>query len=634
MTSSKDTIQETIFPEAKQAEEIARLAQQEMSEKQQAFFNFQKEELEINRERGERVQENTARYDADSDRLGEAFRNAPQASWSQYQALDAGHKKDQRAALLRYSNTGLVITAEHKQQIERNTAHYNNQMLEIERRFKANRLAVVQKYQRIRERREEEAAKMLYERVVRQAWDTCDESIRQAKNHLAVHSKAAHVAAVQETNAEVEKFHQARLAVREESYLMLAEAVGLDGITDDIWSYVSKHHKYASVQPLLGYTDLRLALAEAVKSGKNSSLIDNFYSVTSDDENIDVSELEAKIQSLDLAATSQLFKHECVFMAAPAVLEKNKLYIDLKKNSVSCTLLSPYGDVMSKLYTKDSMVAGESLKAAFQRGNMREYIQKESLYFVMDINYGTPAGTFDAFTSLIDTQKGFKAHVMNTIVSYNRELARFHCFDSLKLCKKHLSCSSDRGHLILEETPLYQLREPHNKMTSDIGKRYRAECEVLEKACEQAILEAEALRDDAGREAAIDTSDRVSSETDSKQEVVVDESAFSPVGVETQLISPLAPQVQAKAEAKSKRRADRMGFFEANKFERKPINFKLDGIEEDETSEIVVLDETPSAFDRVEEKTEIGKISGSYEHAEIDEDDPEISRLLGGMGLT
>ncbi len=52
-------------------------------------------------------------------------------------------------------------------------------------------------------------------------------------------------------------------------------------------------------------------------------------------------------------------------------------------------------------YKKDSMVAGESLRAAFQNRSIREYIQERSLYFVMDINYGTPASTFNAFLSLI-----------------------------------------------------------------------------------------------------------------------------------------------------------------------------------------------------------------------------------------
>ncbi len=629
MTSSKDIIQETHFPEEQQAEEMARLEQQAEHEKQQALLNFQEKALEIDGERARSAEENTARYDADLDNIAEAFRNAPQASWSQYQAADTAQKQEQKRALLRYSNKNIEIKAEHEQQIEKNTAYYDNQIIEIEGRFKANRLSIVQKYQRIREHHEEKVARALDERIASQSWDTYDESVRQAKEHLDVQSKAAHVAAVQETNAEVEKFHQAKLAVREESYLMLAAAIGLDGITDDIWGYVSKSHKYASIQPLLGYTDLRLALAKAVKSGENSTLIDHFYCVTTEDETVNVSELEVAVQSLDLAATSQLFKHECVFMAAPSRPEANKLYIDLKRNRFSCSLRSPDGNVMSKSYTKDSMVAGNALKEVFQHGTMREYIQAESLYFVMDVNYGTRASTFDAFTSLIHSQKGFKAHVINTIAIYNRELAYFHGFDMLKLCKKHLSYSSDQGSQILEETPLYQLSEAHNAVISEINKRYRDECVVLAKEYDQAIFEAEKLR----HEMRHSTHDVARLETQCEQEEVVDESAFSPAGVDTHVISPLAPQLQAKADDKSRRGADKIGFFEDNKCNRKPVQLGLDGMVEDENSETSVSHEYTTGLIRIEETADVGKISGSDEYAEFDEKNADISRLLGGMGF-
>lgn len=304
------------------------------------------------------------------------------------------------------------------------------------------------------------------------------DALAKAKQEYDEACHQAHAVARQFTANENSKFYPTLKNAREESFKMVAQAIGLDGIAADIHAYVcDSEHIHAAIRPLVTYHDLPQALLQATKVATDPDITQLFYDVPRNENDIDSIRLSDAVRSLDLQSASALFKHQCHYSAPPPVLEKNTLYIDIIENKVNCSVLSPYDDVITKTYDIHSVVGGKPLKGHIENHTIIEFIERNMTSFLFNLYYGNKAGCFNAFSFLMSSLDGFKSHVITTIAAYNKALARSHGFDSLILTKTHLTFACGNEYCAFDTTPLYRLTKEHTTVTSESNKRYYAACE-------------------------------------------------------------------------------------------------------------------------------------------------------------
>ena len=301
----------------------------------------------------------------------------------------------------------------------------------------------------------------------------------------------------------VQKELHGYLASSIESFNIVANTVGLESVSADFqWPGSSRPIKQPTgIHPLLTYTDFKRELVRAFKVNQHQSaeLIRIFHTDIPQDCGIQLSET---IHALDLDNDLSIFKHQCFFKTSPSLPDSNQLYVELFTDRALLTLSSPYGSVIKKWYEPTTRVSYTSFKELMQDSNMMQTIQANTALFILDIyeNTGT-LWRFNAFDYAMENVYGFKEHVIKTIFTYNKLLARNHGLESLILNNEHLRLSAGRDYCSFDKTPLYLL-EKERLAEQDIAKKayeskrklpqeeYEAELEKLmywkTDICEQA----------------------------------------------------------------------------------------------------------------------------------------------------
>ena len=446
---------------------------------------------EIERIKDVSLQENQLRRRDSIAKINHTFKSILRQTWVDYRAAELKNTVDKNAAVLLYEQTAQTIDDKHTQKTRENEHAYEKEIAKVERRFHDELREVTHTYASVYQIRSHKTneARTLYEEACNNAWRIYDNSVRQARFLTKEASHKAHAEAIKERDTERERLQVGSRELLKTSYEMVAERIGLDGVTPDIATYVSRDTPYDSIQPLIGYMDLKQALYEGTKNPEGSDLIRHFYDVTSDDPTIDVAILKEAVQSLDLGASSQIFKHRCVFMAPPLSPEERTLYIDFSGETlVTFTVVSPYGEILSKPYHVKTETVGQTPESYTQEDSRRDYIVEHTADFVRKLYYCNKATAFDAFSYLMASTNGFKAHVIKTIAASNRSLKRPEGIGDIKLTKQHLGRSRDATACTFDETPFHHANEAYHTLASAIDARYYAKCKALDKTSAEAIL--------------------------------------------------------------------------------------------------------------------------------------------------
>lgn len=478
-----------------EAEAIAFLEYDVSRKKQKLYDDFLATASQLEQDKKVSTQENQARRDHAIHQIKQSLVSSSTKTWSDYQAVEAATKVKEKAAELLYAQTFFTIHHDYTQKKKENDVTYENEIAKLEHLFHDGLKQVSYRYAsvyRIRNARIQEVRKP-YHHALNRAADLRNSSERYAQDLTKKISDQVYAEAFKERNAAGEKHQIGAKELLRTSYEMVAKRIGLDGVTPDITSNVGSSipYPYDTIQPIVGYMDLKWALCEAAKNPEESELIRRFYDVSSDDPDVDVVCLKEAVQSLDLRALSLVFKHQCLFMAPPLLPEERTLYVDFcGEDKVNLTVISPYGDILNGSYpiTTEKSVLKDEIVA-----NTTEFVQK--LY------YRNRAGSFDAFSALMASTDGFKAHVIKTIAATNRALKLPEGVSDMKLTKRHISCSSDATPCAFDETPSHDARKAYHTLTHTIDARYYARVESLKKSCVEAIHEAELLERDMCRRA-------------------------------------------------------------------------------------------------------------------------------------
>ncbi|MDF1684203.1 MAG: hypothetical protein P1U36_06055 [Legionellaceae bacterium] len=480
-----------------EAEAIAFLESDITSKQQKLHDDFWATASQIERNRDVSMQENQTRRDTSLAKIKQNLSASSSKTWAEYQAAEAKCTVDEKAAELLYAQTFFAIHNEHTQKKKENEQTYEKSMAKMERRFHAKLRDVSHQYAPVYQLRNAQMnnARKPYSDALNTAWRIFDSSERQARALTIQASQQAHAEAVKERDATRERLQVGSRELLKTSYEMVAARIGLDGITPNITTYMSTKTPYDSIQPLVGYMDLRFALYEATKNPDESELKREFYDISGYAPDVDVASLKEAVHSLDLAALSQIFKHRCLFMRPPSSPEERTLYVDvLGEFEATFTVVSPYGEVLTKSYHIELKQEAEPLYT--QEKTMRDYIVENAADFVRKLYSRSQAGSFDAFSELMESHHGFKAHVLKTIAASNRALKRPEGLNDIKLTKRHISASRDGAVCTFDETPFYHATEAFHAQTLAIDARYYARCKALEETCAEGIHEADLLKKD------------------------------------------------------------------------------------------------------------------------------------------
>jgi hypothetical protein len=465
-------------------------------------FLAQASQIEKNKEVS--TQENQVRRDDTIAKINQTLKISPPKTWADYKDAEIKKTVDEKAAEFLYAQTAFTIHDEHAQKKQENEDAYKKGMAKLERCLQDTLSDVSHRYSpvyQIRKNKMNEAIAS-YNEACDTAWSVHQNSVSHARYLAKEASYNAHTEAVKDRSTERERLQVGSRELLKTSYEMVAERIGLDGITPDITTYVSTDTPYASIQPMIGYMDLRLALDKATNNPEGSDLIRHFYDVTSDDPAIDVAILNEAVQSLDLKACSRIFKHRCIFMAPPVSPEERTLYVELAGTAfVTFTVVSPHGEILSQPYHVKTETVGQVPESYTEEGSLRDYIVENTADFVRKLYDCNKVGAFDAFSNLMASKNGFKAHAIKTIAASNQSLKRREGVGDIRLTKLHIDRSIDRTPCGFDETPSHHANEAYHALTSAIDARYYAQCKALEKTCAKAMLEAQRLEWDMCRKA-------------------------------------------------------------------------------------------------------------------------------------
>jgi|GEM_PF-2299607 len=503
-----------------EAEAIAFIESDLATQKQKLHDIFVTQASQIERDKAVSAQENQARRDHTIQKIQHALSSLSTKTWSDYQAAEATSMPDEKAAELLYAQTFFSIRHDYSQKKKENDTMYKNESTKLERLFDDRLRQVSHRYAPVYHFRNAKLNEVRepYHHAVNKASALLYRSKRETQDLTKRISDQVHAEAFKERNAAGERHQIGAEELLKTSYEMVAKRLGLDGVTPDITGNVGANtpYPYDSIQPIVGYMDLKWALYEATKNSDESELIRRFYDVSSDDPAVDVARLNKAVQSLDLGALSLVFKHRCLFMAPPLIPDERTLYVDFcGEDKVNLTVISPYGDILRRYYHITTELSEQIPDLDTSKRVLKDEIVANTTEFVQKLYYRDKAGSFDAFSALMASTPGFKAHVIKTIAASNRALKRPEGVDDIKLTKRHISSSKDGTICTFDETPSHDAREVYHALTYSIDARYYARDKSLKKNCLEAIHEAELLKQDMCRRAKAvydSTSDEIENE--------------------------------------------------------------------------------------------------------------------------
>lgn len=454
--------------------------------KTQTFFSERKKQLDQKKEND--LQQNKAKYDDAIEAAKNLFANTPKLTWSAHQAAETMQKDTCTTALKEYDKKEQTIQTSYAGNVlllESDTIEYQREISEIDKRY-AIQLAMLndaslEALDHLREpttdyyRRLDEALKT-YERTIAKA--------QQFKSQKCLEAFNLYDKAYKTANGEHDKlFFNAQM----ESLGLIAQAVGLDGVSSDVNSFViSSDNPFDVIQPLLTYTDLRHALMMAAKPHADTRIIEIFYDTFGEKT------LEDTVRSFDLAGNLQSYVHVCSFTSPVPPLNPKTLYVEFSSDEVICTVLCPYGSIITKSFDANSTFHLASIEKSKQLDWMKSCLEKNVSRFVLPLYYGNKASQYDAFSHELVSVPGLKEHMLHTIYTYNKEMIKAQGWGSAKLTKKHLYYSGRDNYSVVDKTPIELIREIRDIAFAEAQRCY----EISKKQFEEdyQVVATEALR--------------------------------------------------------------------------------------------------------------------------------------------
>lgn len=302
-----------------------------------------------------------------------------------------------------------------------------------------------------------------------------------AKNKALAQEKA-----ISNTNQEQLRFTPILHASQRACFEKVAKTIGLDGISEDIFKFVSDDTNFSHIKPLITYHDLRTLFLQP-NAPLYSTAINTFFNIK------EYSLLYFFIHSMNLASGLSLYKHQVMPCdTLPNELEKNTIYIQLANQQFTCTVLCPYGNQLSKNYEMNNFeLAGNKIQFAQQDFHIISTLQSNAHLLLNELYYGQGLGSFNLFSEGLEKVKGFKSHVIKTIRACNQELKRLNSLSMMLLTKQHLMQSCGNDYCGFEILPHFQPEhQRHKKTLKEIKCTYESEFKRLEKEYKKAMNEA------------------------------------------------------------------------------------------------------------------------------------------------
>lgn len=377
--------------------------------KQKRHDIFLEQTSQFERSKDVDIQKNKAERDEAIKKINQRLKSLSPKTWSDYKAAESKKMTEEQTIEARYAQEVRRIHEEYNQKKEDNTHDYQKEIAHLEHRGHAQLSAVSRAYAPVykRQKHQYDKAMMSYLEACEIASSLYQSSASEASHLFQKKSEQAHAEAIKARHVEAERLQVGSPELLKISYEIAAGRLGFDGIMPDVLRYVSKDSPYDSIQPLLGYIDLKSALDDATKQPEKSDIIRHFYDVTGDDPNINAALLKDAVQFLDA----------------------------------------------------------------------------------------------NAFSALMTSTDGLKAHAIKAIATYNQGLKHPDGVGDLRLTKRHIMASRDQTLCVFDETPYYQKSEAYRQQASEIDACYRAQCKVLKKTYEEVTQEAKRLEQDTWRQA-------------------------------------------------------------------------------------------------------------------------------------
>lgn len=264
-----------ILNDKKPTSEVISTEQAMLDEKKRAHDAFLEQERQINERHTLDTQKNQERLDILKGDADLKFKNAPRISWTEYQAAEKQHAQDKRRAVLKHTEAQQVIDEEHTQQLAHNRTVYAEAIRQIEKDAEAKPPTITAVHAK--------EAKETYRKVLDNIRLVHDESKRFVSQMFYEASQSIHRVAVKATSDLDTGLQLPSLLRQKESYDMAATKIGLAGIASDLLTYMGADEGYDFVQPLLNYTDLRIALENTNRTTEYSALKSFFYGAADQD---------------------------------------------------------------------------------------------------------------------------------------------------------------------------------------------------------------------------------------------------------------------------------------------------------------------------------------------------------------
>ena len=251
-----------------------------------------------------------------------------------------------------------------------------------------------------------------------------------------------------------EKYHESFFNAQMESFALIAQAVGLDGVSLDVNSYVIRSdNPFDVIQPLLNYTDLRHALMMATKPHADTRIIEIFYDTFGEKTLYDT------VRSFDLTCNLQSYAHVCSFTSPVPPLSPNTVYVEFFTKEVVCTVLCPDDSIITKTFDSNSTFHLALIEKSKQLDWMKSCLEKNVSSFVRHVYYGNKASQYDAFSDALVSVPGLKEHMLHTIYTYNKEMIKAQGWGFAKLTNKHLYYSGRDNYSVVEAMPIELIRD-------------------------------------------------------------------------------------------------------------------------------------------------------------------------------
>ena len=192
-------------------------------------------------------------------------------SWLLYLNAEEKNKKDEHNNKELYLKTQMNLEANYKIAIKENERLFDNTILKIEDDFHQELLTENKAYQSAMRHRTDQmdlisdrAAQILHH--LQENYESINHT------HLKLTLDSLHAHAVKARNTADLTLANAFKTSCLESYRMMASAIGLSGVTEDVDKYVSVESPYNAIQPLVTYNDL----ISALEAERDNSILSDF----------------------------------------------------------------------------------------------------------------------------------------------------------------------------------------------------------------------------------------------------------------------------------------------------------------------------------------------------------------------